>query len=305
MSALIPEFDQADKMVGGVKLHYRLGGPESGRPVILWHGFLSTGHLWRKVAPELARAGYRVLIPDMRGYGDGDKPEGTEGYDARSLMEETRALAAGIGFGGGRPILIAAHDMGALPALIWAADHPEEVAALAYIEAPVMLSGPLKTVFTYDRARMGEGSMWWWILPLAPEVPERLIVGHERAFLTWFHRHMAHPETIGPEALDETLRTFTGREGVLGSMGIYRAAFDSIEQTEPLTEHKIATPVLAVGGRLGLGDRVSKMVALVARNVEAVTLQDSGHFVPEEQPKETVRLLRELADRTMTQGVVT
>ena len=303
MSASIADFSQANETVSGVTLHYRLGGPEGGRPVILWHGFLSTGNLWRKVAPDLARAGYRVLIPDMRGYGDSDKPEGTKGYDARSLMEETRSLAAKVGFGRGRPILIAGHDMGALPALIWAADHPEEVAALTYIEAPVMLGAPLKAVFTYDREHMAEGSMWWWILPLAPEVSEYLIVGREREFLTWFHRHMAHPEAIEPEALDEVLRTFHGREGVLGATGIYRAAFDSIDQTEPLTETKITVPVLAIGGRQGLGDRVGQMVAQVADTVEAVTFEDSGHFVPEEQPEETVRRLLALADRTMKEGV--
>jgi alpha-beta hydrolase superfamily lysophospholipase len=67
MSADMPQFLQANETVDGVSLHYRLGGPEGGRPVILWHGFLSTGTVWRKVAPDLARAGYRVLIPDMRG----------------------------------------------------------------------------------------------------------------------------------------------------------------------------------------------------------------------------------------------
>ena len=302
MSAAIPGFEQANTTVGGVSLHYRLGGPAEGRPVILWHGFLSTGNLWRKVAPGLAEAGFRVLIPDMRGYGDSDKPEGNAGYDARSLMQETRALAAEIGFGQGRPVLLAAHDMGALPALIWAADHPGEVAGLAYIEAPVMLGEPLRTIFTYDRAHMGEGSMWWWILPLAPEVLERLVVGHEHAFLTWFHRHMAHPEAVEPEALDEVLRTFAGREGVLGATGIYRAAFDTIDQTEPLIAAKITVPVLAIGGRRGLGDKVGLMAGQVARDVEAVTLEDSGHFVPEEQPEETLRRLVAFAGRTMGGG---
>ena len=64
-------------------------------------------------------------------------------------------------------------------------------------------------------------------------MPERLVVGHERAFLTWFYESAsASPGAIGPDAIDEYLRTFTGRAGVLGSMGIYRAAFASIAQTE-------------------------------------------------------------------------
>src|ERR1700722_13100903 len=70
---------------------YWLGGDPHGQPVILWHGFLSTGYAWREVAPVLADAGLAVLIPDMRGFGDSDKPDGTVGYDARALAEEGRA----------------------------------------------------------------------------------------------------------------------------------------------------------------------------------------------------------------------
>ena len=91
--------------VGGVRLHYWLGGNPAGQPVVLWHGFLSTSYAWRKVAPALADAGMAVLVPDMRGFGDSDKPGGTEGYDARALAEEFRALVRKTGFGSGRPII--------------------------------------------------------------------------------------------------------------------------------------------------------------------------------------------------------
>jgi len=170
--------------IGGMRLHYHVGGDPDGPPVLLWHGFLSTSQVWRKVMPLLADAGYAVLAPDMRGYGDSDKPPGTAGYDARALSEEFRALVRQIGFGGGKPLLLVGHDMGAPPALLWAADHPEEVSGLLYVEAPVMLSAVLTRIITYTPEAMKEGSMWWWILPLAPGVAERLIVGREREFLT-------------------------------------------------------------------------------------------------------------------------
>lgn len=178
------DFQSFTADVNGTRLHYRLGGDPAGPPVLLWHGFLSTSQEWRKVMPLLAEAGYAVLIPDMRGYGDSDKPAGTDGYDARALAEEFRALVGQIEFGNGKPLLLAAHDMGAPPALLWAADHPEEIAGLLYIEGPVMLSAVLQKIIAYTPEAMKEGSMWWWVLPLAPDVPERLIVGHERAFLT-------------------------------------------------------------------------------------------------------------------------
>ena len=239
--------DTAD--VAGVRLHYWTGGDPTGPPVLLWHGFLGTSYSWHKVMPALADAGCAVLVPDMRGYGDSDKPAGTEGYDGRALAQEFRALVKQIGFGGGRPLLLAAHDMGAPPALLWAADHPEEVAGLLYMEVPVMLSEVLTKIIAYTPEAMKNGSMWWWILPLAPGVPERLIVGQERAFLTWFYDGAtADQDAIGPETVNETLRTFSGKEGVLGALGVYRAAFTTMAQTQPLTKNKITVPVVADAG---------------------------------------------------------
>jgi pimeloyl-ACP methyl ester carboxylesterase len=241
-----------------------------------------------------------VLVPDMRGYGDSDKPESTEGYDARALSDECRALVAELGFGKGKPLILAAHDMGALPALLWASDHPAEIAALAYVEAPVMLGDLLRKIFAYTPESMAHGSMWWWLLPLAPGVPEALIVGNERAFLEWFYQGEAtvHHEVFSPAVVDEYLRTFSGREGVLGSHGIYRAAFTTIEQTEPLTKARIKQPVVAIGGKKGLGDTVGQTVKLVAQNVIAETVADCGHFVPEECPEVVIKHVLALAANT-------
>ena len=286
----IPGFRSETVTIDGVRLHYWIGGDPSGQPAMLWHGFLGTSYAWREVAPALAQAGLAVLVPDMRGYGDSDKPNGDDGYDARALSEEGRALVAELGFGAGRPLIHVAHDMGAPPALIWCADHPKEVAGLLYIEAPVMLGDVLRKIITYTPEAMEHGSMWWWILPLAPGVPQRLVVGHERAFLTWFYENeTATPETIEPATVDEYLRTFLGREGVLGAMGVYRAAFTSIDQTEPLRKSKVTVPVVAIGGAKSLGAKVGDMVKMVGQHVEAETLPDCGHFVPEERPDAVVR----------------
>ena len=295
----IANFRSETAVVNGVRLHYWIGGTPNGTPVLLWHGFLGTSYSWHKVMPLLAEAGFSILVPDMRGFGDSDKPEGTEGYDARALSEEFRELVRKIGFGSERAIILAAHDMGAPPALLWAADHPEEVAGLLYIDEPVMLSDVLTKIIAYTPEAMKEGSMWWWILPFAPGVPERFIVGHERAFLTWFYdRHTANRDAISTADVDETLRTFAGREGVLGAMGVYRAAFTSIQQTEPLTIHKVKVPVVALGGTKGLGDLVLPMVKMVCENVDGRVIADCGHFVPEERPEEIVRHILAMTNMT-------
>ncbi len=296
--ARIPGFETRVAAVGGLQIAYWIGGDPAGIPVLLWHGFLGSRFSWHRVMPLLAEAGYRVLAPDMRGYGDSTKPAGTAGYDGRTLAGDFHQLTKEIGFGDGRPLFIIAHDMGAPPALLWAADHPEEVAGLMYLEVPVMLSGVLSKIIAYTPEAMRNGSMWWWILPLAQGVPERLVVGHERAFLTWFYeRDTAEPGAISPEAVGEYLRTFSGVEGVLGAMGVYRAAFETIAQTEPLTERKVTVPVAAFGGDKSLGGNVQQMVARVAENVTGGVFAGCGHFIPEEVPEELVGRFEEFAAR--------
>jgi pimeloyl-ACP methyl ester carboxylesterase len=157
----------------------------------------------------------------------------------------------------------------------------------------------LATVSGRTRRRSGPG-------PLAPDVPERLVVGHERAFLTWFYdKAMVQRDAIREADVDETLRTFAGREGVPGAMGVYRAAFTSIEQTEPLagllTGHKVKVPVVALDGEKGLGERVLTMVKLVAKDVEGEVIADCGHFLPEERPEVVVRHIQALSARAIKQ----
>ena len=295
----IPNFRSETALVDGVRIHYWIGGDPDGIPVLLWHGFLGPAYTWHKVMPLLTAAGYAVLAPDMRGYGDSDKPAGTDGYDARSIAEEFRALVRQIGFGRSSPLVLAAHDMGAHPALIWAADHPAEIAGLLYMEVPTMLSQFLTTIIAYTPEAMKNGSMWWWVLPLAPGVPERLIVGNEPTFLPWFYdRSTARRDSIDPDTVDEYLRTFSGVEGVLGALGVYRAAFQTIEQTEPLQKNKVTVPVTALGGEKGLGTKVQQMVEAVASSVEGSVLPDCGHFIPEEAPDAVVRSIEALQKRS-------
>ncbi|OLV16243.1 alpha/beta fold hydrolase [Deinococcus marmoris] len=294
-AAQIPGFPSQTATVDGVRLHYRLGGNPSGAPVLLWHGFLGTSYTWRKVMALLAEAGYAVLAPDMRGYGDSDKPAETEGYDGQALAEEFRTLVKQLGFGAGRPLIVAAHDMGAPPALLWAAAYPDEIAGLLYLDEPVMLAEVLTKLIAYTPQIAGSGGLWWWTLALAPGIPERLIVGNERAFLSWFYEHSsATPGAIEPRAVDEYLRTFSGARGVLGALGVYRASFVTQQQTAPLSRQKVQVPVVALGGEKGLGGQVREMVERVATQVTGEVLPGCGHFIPEERPEEVVRYVQNL-----------
>ena len=278
----IEGFEERRVRVGDVELLVREGG--AGEPVLLWHGFLETGLCWRHVAADLARD-FRVIVPDMRGYGGSSKP--TDGYDARRLYEDFRALVPG-----GERIHLVAHDMGAPPALLWAGEHPDEVATVTYVEEPLATRDALAPLFAFERETQGMGGLWWWNLALAPDAAERLVAGKERAFLTWFYDHYtANRAAIGEELVDAYLESFKGPEGIAGALGVYRAIFDTIAQTEALT--RVDTPTLAVGGERSLAAHVGEMLKPLCSDLRVEVVGGSGHFVPDEQPTALAGLIHE------------
>lgn len=277
-------FTHDTTQVNGVQLHYVIGG--EGKPVLLWHGFLETWYCWRKILPSLAGR-YTVIAPDMRGYGDSEKPEC--GYDALTLAEDFRQLVAQLGF---RQVHLVAHDMGAPPALLYAGTYPDEVLSLTYLEEPVLLAQHLQQIFKFAPESMHDGGLWWWTFFLSADLPEKLIAGREREFLTYFYsKYCYDPNSIGTEVVDEYLRTFTAPGGISGAIGVYRAIFESIAQTEPFAQNKIQTPILALGGEMSMGDRVRSAIQSVASDVRGGAVERCGHFIPEERPDYLVEQL--------------
>ena len=278
-SAIDSNFTHDTTTVNGVRLHYVIGG--QGEPMLLWHGFLGTWYSWHKLMPILAEH-YTVIAPDMRGYGDSQKPE--SGYDARTLAEDFRSLIHQLGFS---KIFIVAHDMGAPPALIYTGEYSSEVQALAYLEEPVMLEEHIQALLKFAPETMKDGGLWWWVFNLVPELPETLIKNREREFLTWFYdRDLYDRRSISDETLNEYLRTFATPEGIRGAVGVYRAIFDTMKQTAPYAQQKISTPILGLGGEQSQGEHTRQMLERVAINVRGGVIKQCGHFIPEEQPNE-------------------
>lgn len=280
---LAQKFSHHTTIANGINLHYIIAG--EGTLVLLWHGFLETWYCWRKVIPALAER-YTVIAPDMRGYGDSDKPE--QGYDAQTLAADFRQLVHQLGF---KQVHLVAHDMGSPPALIYAATYPDEVLSLAYLEEPVLAEQILQDIFKFAPGTTQNGGLWWWTFFLTQNLPETLIAGHEREFLTYFYKTYCYDSKAVSDAIDEYLRTFASPGGVRGAIGVYRAIFESIQQTKPLMLNKIKTPVLALGGEQSLSDRVKTMMENVASNVRGGAVEQCGHFIPDEQPEFLVEQL--------------
>lgn len=292
-SVEIPGFTHQTQMVGDLRLHYVIGG--QGAPLVLLHGWPETWFMWRKIMPALA-AHYTVLAPDLRGFGDSGKP--TAGYDTRTLAADVHGLVALLveqGALSSNQVYLAGHDMGAVHAYTYAAEHRDEVLALVYLDEPLPSQG-------YEQfANLAEfhqdGGFWFASFNMVPDLPEALTAGRERLLLSFIYNSLALNPAALYDALDEYVRCFELPGAARASRGVYREIFTSSAQIKELSQHKLTIPVLALGGIGGMGEVPLQNLRAVAENVQGGVLPNCGHYIAEEQPEElTGRLLAFFAE---------
>ena len=285
-------FTRGTTSIGNIKLHHVTGGNPDAPVVLLWHGFLGNGYSNRKVLPLLA-SNFNVVCPDMRGYGASSHPGVDAAYDGRTLANDFKSLMEQLGHD---RYHIIAHDMGAPAALLLAADSPERVRSLTYVEEPAALPDILSEKIRYTEQGTNLGGLWWWMMAYAEGMAEAIITDNERSFIDWFYNnYTADKSAIDEQARSVYVRDFKGSEGIAGWFGVYRNMLTTVDQTAPLAENKVQTPVLALGGAGSLGSSVAEQMRLVAQNVEEGVIENCGHFIPEEKPEELVRRFRDFS----------
>jgi haloacetate dehalogenase len=174
--------------VNGLKMHYVEAG--SGSPVILLHGFPETWFAWRHQIPALA-AKYRVIAPDLRGYGETSKPAG--GYDKRTMARDIYELMQLLGI---PKAPIVGHDRGARLATRFAKDYPQVIDRLV-----VMDNIPTRIIYERMNAEIARGH-WFFIFNNVPDLPEALITGREEIWLRFiFSSWCYNPELFTPEEI--------------------------------------------------------------------------------------------------------
>jgi pimeloyl-ACP methyl ester carboxylesterase len=163
----------------GVRIEYEVTG--EGRPVVLLHGFPDTGRLWRNQVPALAEAGFRVIVPDMRGFGSSGKPADPGAYAMAELVADVLAVMGATGVDRAH---IVGHDWGAAVAWAMATFAPERVDHLA------VLSVGHPATFRADGFAQHEKS-WYMLLFQFSGVAEEWLSADEWAnFRAWSH----HPD---------------------------------------------------------------------------------------------------------------
>lgn len=280
-------FTQRQICIDGVNIHTRYGG--GGPPLLLLHGYPQTHVMWHKVAPRLA-AHFTVVAPDLRGYGDSDKPDGGPdhgGYSKRAMAAEQVALMEQLGH---RQFFVAGHDRGARVTHRMCLDHPGRV-----LRAAVLDIAPTYTMLTTADSDFAQAYYHWFFLSQPADLPERMI-GADPAF--YLRRKLAQwgrdESAFTPEALDAYIRCFSNPATIHASCEDYRAAVGiDLDHDRADLGRTIACPLLVLWGAKGFIGRKYDVLAVWRERAADVRGQGlpCGHFLPEEAPEETFQAL--------------
>ncbi|GAB2961172.1 alpha/beta hydrolase [Amycolatopsis acidiphila] len=288
----ISGFDyQRVTVADGVALNVAVGG--SGSPVVLLHGFPQTHLMWRHVAADLA-GDHTVLCPDLRGYGDSDKPADTAGqtYSKRTMAADVVALARA--FGHDR-FALAGHDRGALVAIRAGLDHPDAVTHLASLDV-------LPTLDMWEVLHGANAAVAFHLYLMAqpPGLPEQLIGASADAFFghfldAWGTRPDAIPADVRAAYLDAS------RNAVTSIVADYRASAGIDVQHDTADRgagNRLRMPVTVLQQDWGaaLGYDAAAVWRAWAPDLDHRTVS-SGHFMAEESPADVLKALRDLLTR--------
>ena len=275
-------FRAKNTKANGVTVHVRVGG--QGPAVVLLHGFGDTGDMWARVAKALIK-NHTVVVPDLRGFGLSSHPKTgydkkTQGRDIAAVMDRLRIEAAAL----------VTHDIGNMVGYALAAQFPTRISRWVIIDAPLPGIGPWDEII--------RSPALWHFNFRGPDV-ERLVKGRERIYLDRFYNELS----ANPKAIDEATRRHYAR--LYARPGNMHAAFEQFAAfTQDATDNKalaadgkLAMPVLALGGDHSFGTQMADIMRLVARDVTGGVIKNSGHWVMEEQPKQTTAAIVGFIDR--------
>jgi haloacetate dehalogenase len=268
----------------GVTLFARQGGPSDtgGPPLLLLHGHPQTMAMWHRVAPVLART-RRVVLMDLRGYGDSDRPaagEGSAAYAKREMALDAVALMRSLGHD---RFAVLAHDRGARVAHRLALDHPQAVDRLMLLDIAPTLAMYEGTTEAFARA------YWHWFFLIQPApLPERLIEADPIAYLRDGMGRRGGG-FFAPEAWAEYERSIARPGTAAAICADYRASAGidlDHDRADRDAGHRVIQPLRVLWGANGVVGRCFEPLQLwqaAAQDVSGRAV-DSGHYIAEEAP---------------------
>ncbi|WP_423202138.1 alpha/beta fold hydrolase [Herbihabitans rhizosphaerae] len=250
----------------------------SGPAVLLLHGFPHTWRLWTEIIGPLAEH-HRVIAPDLRGLGASARA--AEGYDAGTLAADAEGVLDALA----EPTAaVVAIDAGTPIAFLLAMRRPDLVRRLVVMES---LLGSLPGAEDF----LASGPPWWFGFHSVPGLGETVLIGHEAEYLDWFLTAGTHGRGVPPEIRNAFVGAYTGHDALRCAFSYYRAQPTSARQiSEAVAGGQLTMPTMAIGAH-PVGRALEQQLRPVTDDLAGHLVQDCGHIIPLDRPRELLRLL--------------
>jgi pimeloyl-ACP methyl ester carboxylesterase len=262
----------------GTEIFVRVGG--KGPAVVLLHGYGETGDMWAPLAAALVHD-HTVVVPDLRGMGLSAHPAG--GYDKKTQGQDVAGVLDALKID---KVELVTHDIGNMVGYAFVAEHPDRVTKFALLDAPVPGVGPWEEIL--------KNPLLWHFRFGGPDM-ERLVKGRERIYLDRFWNEFSADPKKFDEASREHYARLYARPGAMHSGFEQFKAFDqdAIDNKAFLSKGPLTMPVLAVGGEKSFGPMMATVMRAAASNVQQAVVPHAGHWLMEENPTDTVKLIKD------------
>ena len=262
--------------IEGIKLHYLTAG--HGPPVILLHGYAETSRMWRPLIPKLMGT-FTVIAPDLPGIGDSDIPK--DGLDMKTAALRIHSLPKALGVSKAR---VVGHDIGLMVAYAYAAQFPAEVEKLVVMDA--FLPGLPGWESAYNNPNL-------WHFRFHGPTPEALVEGREKIYFNYFWNDLAADRTKSLSVADRDAYVLAySRPGGMHAGWAYFASMpDTANDFAQMARSKLTMPVLSIAGDKASAAILGPQMKLVATDVTVIELKNTGHWLMEERPQETMDAL--------------
>lgn len=269
----------------GINIHYVTAG--KGPLLLLLHGFPQFWYAWRHQIPVLAEH-FQVVVPDLRGYNETERPVKVEDYRPRILAKDISGLIKGLGF---EKAHIVGHDWGGAVTWKLAYDQPEVIDRMAILNSPhpFLFKRALKT----NWRQMTKS--WYFFFFQIPYLPEKIFQITPEKILKSILKPI-RKKTFSREDFKQYLQAIAKPGAFTAALNYYRAAFSKDPGESKREYNKIATPTLVIWGEddQALGKELTEgMEPLFSGPFQIHFIPQCSHWVQEEQPDQVNRLLLE------------
>ena len=271
----------------GIKLHVIMAGPKDSPPVILLHGFPEFWYGWRKQIPVLAEAGFRVVVPDQRGYNLSDKPKGIKANRLDILVADVLGLIDALGYD---KVRLIGHDWGAIVAWALAIWHPERLLKLGIMNVPHP-SVMMKSLLKGDREQLRRS--WYVFAFQIPWLPEFFLRRNDWRNAVRVLRGSAKIHTFKNEDIAEYKKSWSQPGAMTAMINWYRAVVR--HRPKMPKDPRVTVPTLMLWGKqdVALSHRMAQPSIDYCDDGKLVSFEDATHWVQHDAADEVNHLLLE------------